>query len=118
MEITTTARHPFEKCALDIVCPMMETMAGSKYILTCQNDLSKFLAAAIYDNDCIIKVHYKLEFRCIQNILFRLQYQVVHHTWSWRRLVWRPLDLLRDELLDSESASKGLCSFQRAEQHV
>ena len=26
MEITTTARHPFEKCALDIVGPMTETM--------------------------------------------------------------------------------------------
>jgi transposase InsO family protein len=43
MEITTTARHPFEKCALDIVGPMTETMAGNKYILTCQDDLSKFL---------------------------------------------------------------------------
>ena len=45
MEITTTARHPFEKCALDIVGPMTETMAGNKYILTCQYDLSKFLVA-------------------------------------------------------------------------
>ena len=42
MEIITTARHPFEKCALDIVGPMMETMAGNKYILTCQDDLSSF----------------------------------------------------------------------------
>ena len=32
MEITTRARHPFEKCALDIVGPMTETMAGNKYI--------------------------------------------------------------------------------------
>jgi transposase InsO family protein len=45
MEITTTARHPFEKCALDIVSPMTETMSGNKYILTCQDDLSKFLVA-------------------------------------------------------------------------
>jgi hypothetical protein len=45
MEITTTARHPFEKCAVDIVGPMMETMLENKYILTFQDDLSKFLVA-------------------------------------------------------------------------
>jgi hypothetical protein len=45
MEITTTARHPFEKCALDIVGPLTETMSGNKYILTFQDDLSKFLVA-------------------------------------------------------------------------
>jgi len=45
MEITTTARHPFEKCALDIVGPMTETMSGNKYILIFQDDLSKFLVA-------------------------------------------------------------------------
>jgi len=45
MEITTTDRHPFEKCALDIVGPMMKTMSGNKHILTCQDDLSKFLVA-------------------------------------------------------------------------
>ena len=45
MEITTTARHPFEKCALNIVGPMTETMSGNKYVLTCQDDLSTFLVA-------------------------------------------------------------------------
>jgi hypothetical protein len=45
MEITTTARHPFEKCLLDIVGPMTETMLGNKYILTFQDDLSKFIVA-------------------------------------------------------------------------
>jgi len=45
MEITIKARHTFEKCALDIVGPMTETMSGNKYILTCQDDLSKFLVA-------------------------------------------------------------------------
>jgi len=43
MEITTTARHLFEKCALDTVGPMTETMSGNKYIPTFQDDLSKFL---------------------------------------------------------------------------
>jgi len=45
MEITTTARHLFERCALDIVGPMTETMSRNHYILTCQDDLSKFLIA-------------------------------------------------------------------------
>jgi hypothetical protein len=45
MEITTTAKHPFEKCAVDIVGPLTETMSGNKYILTFQDDLSKFLVA-------------------------------------------------------------------------
>jgi len=43
MEITTTARHPFEKCALDIVGSLIETVSGNKYILTFQDDLSKFI---------------------------------------------------------------------------
>jgi transposase InsO family protein len=43
MEITTTARHPFEKCALDIVGPLTETVSGNKYILTFLDDLSKFI---------------------------------------------------------------------------
>jgi len=45
MEITTTAKNPFEKCALDIVGPLTETMSGNKYILTFQDDLSKFIVA-------------------------------------------------------------------------
>jgi hypothetical protein len=45
MEITSTAKHPFEKCALDIVGPMTETESGNKYILTFQDDLRKFLVA-------------------------------------------------------------------------
>jgi hypothetical protein len=45
MEITTTSRQPFEKCCLDIVGPLTETQAGNKYILTFQDELSKFLVA-------------------------------------------------------------------------
>jgi hypothetical protein len=45
MEITTTAKHPFEKCCLDIVGPLPETQGGNKYILTVQDDLSKFVTA-------------------------------------------------------------------------
>jgi hypothetical protein len=45
MAIATTVRHPVKKCALDIVGPMTETMSGNKYILTFEDDLSKFLVA-------------------------------------------------------------------------
>ena len=45
MEITTTARRPFERCALDIVGPTDVTNKGNRYILTFQDDLTKFMAA-------------------------------------------------------------------------
>jgi transposase InsO family protein len=45
MEITTTARNPFEKCAFDIVGPTTETNRGNRYILTFQDDLTKFVVA-------------------------------------------------------------------------
>ena len=45
MEITTTARKPFERCAIDIVGPTTETSKGNRYILTFQDDLTKFVIA-------------------------------------------------------------------------
>jgi hypothetical protein len=45
MEITTTANQPFEKRCLDIVGPLPETQKENKYILTFQDELSKFLVA-------------------------------------------------------------------------
>jgi hypothetical protein len=45
MEITTTAKQPFEKCCLDIVGPLTETQNGNRYVLTFQDELSKFLVA-------------------------------------------------------------------------
>jgi len=45
MEITTTAKQPFERCALDIVGPSGVTNTGNRYILTFQDDLTKFVAA-------------------------------------------------------------------------
>jgi hypothetical protein len=47
MEITT-ANQPFEKCCLDIVGPLPETKKGNKYILTFQDELSKFIIAVPY----------------------------------------------------------------------
>ena len=45
MAITTTSTFPFEKIFLDIVGPLPETDLKSKYILTSQDDLSKFSEA-------------------------------------------------------------------------
>jgi len=45
MEITTTAKHPFDKGYLDIVGPLPVTQGNSKYILTFQDDLSKYVIA-------------------------------------------------------------------------
>lgn len=45
MEITTTARNPFKKWALDIVGPTKVTNKGNRYILTFQYDLKKFVVA-------------------------------------------------------------------------
>jgi len=43
MEITTTAKHPFDKCYLYIVGPLPVTQGNSKYILTFQDDLCKYV---------------------------------------------------------------------------
>ena len=45
MVITTTAKKPFEKIFLDIVGPLTTTNKGHSYILTMQDDLTKFSAA-------------------------------------------------------------------------
>ena len=47
MEITTTAEQPFEKCYLDVVGPLPVTQEGNKYILTFQDDLSKYVIATL-----------------------------------------------------------------------
>ena len=47
MEITTTARQPSERCALDIVGPTGENNKRNRYILTFHSDLTKFMAAIL-----------------------------------------------------------------------
>jgi len=44
MEVTT-AERPFEKCYLDVVGPLPVTQEGNNYILTFQDDLSKYVVA-------------------------------------------------------------------------
>ena len=45
MEITSTANHLFDKCYLDIVGPLPPLAKGNGYILTFQDDLSKYVVA-------------------------------------------------------------------------
>jgi len=45
MEITTTARKPFDRCAMDIVVPTTVKNKWNRYILTFQDDLTKFVVA-------------------------------------------------------------------------
>ncbi|GBP04328.1 Retrovirus-related Pol polyprotein from transposon 412 [Eumeta japonica] len=46
MVITDTPRRPFEKVYMDMVGPLPTTTMGNKYILTLQDDLSKFFVCA------------------------------------------------------------------------
>lgn len=45
MEITSTAEIPFERIAIDIVGPLPLTESGNKFILTLQDDLTRFCLA-------------------------------------------------------------------------
>ena len=42
MKITTTPEIVWGKCALDIVGPLSQTVDGHRYVLTFQDELSKF----------------------------------------------------------------------------
>jgi hypothetical protein len=45
LTITDTPYTVFEKCTIDIVGPLSTSIIGYRYILTIQDDLSKFLIA-------------------------------------------------------------------------
>ena len=45
MQVTTTAECPFEKCYMDVVGPLPVSTQGHKYILTFQDNLSKYVVA-------------------------------------------------------------------------
>lgn len=50
MEITTTSSKPFQRVALDIVGPLTTTEHENKYILTLQDDLTKYSLAFALKN--------------------------------------------------------------------
>ena len=50
LEITDTQSEPWIKIALDIVGPLPMTENGNKYLLTCQDNLTKYLIAIPLEN--------------------------------------------------------------------
>lgn len=50
MEITSTSRTPFERLAIDIVGPLPQTINNNRFILTMQDDLTKFSNAVAIPN--------------------------------------------------------------------
>jgi hypothetical protein len=50
LTITDTKSTPWEKVYLDIVGPLTQTENGMKYVLTCQDNLSKYLVAIPIEN--------------------------------------------------------------------
>jgi len=48
--ITDTSSKSFEKCLLDIVGPLSVTTLGNKYLLTFQDDLTKFNKVILFRN--------------------------------------------------------------------
>jgi hypothetical protein len=50
LTITDTKATPWEKIYLDIVGPLPVTERGMKYILTCQDNLSKYIIAIPIQN--------------------------------------------------------------------
>ncbi|KAG5870103.1 hypothetical protein JTB14_004853 [Gonioctena quinquepunctata] len=42
MEITTTSEKPFQSLAIDVVGPLSMTFNGNKFIITMQDELTKF----------------------------------------------------------------------------
>lgn len=50
MEITTTSNQPFERLAIDIVGPLPQTINNNRFILTMQDDLTKYSYAVAIPN--------------------------------------------------------------------
>lgn len=50
MEITTTSERPFQRLAIDIVGPLPITVNGNRFILTTQDDLTKYSFARSIPN--------------------------------------------------------------------
>ena len=46
MVITTTVTRPFERICMDIVGPLPETTSGNMYILTTQDELTRYATAS------------------------------------------------------------------------
>ena len=56
LQITSTSDHPFQRVAFDIVGPLPMTENGNNYLLTFQDDLSKFSGAIPIQNQEAITI--------------------------------------------------------------
>uniref|UniRef100_A0A2S2QET3 RNA-directed DNA polymerase n=1 Tax=Sipha flava TaxID=143950 RepID=A0A2S2QET3_9HEMI len=70
MAITSTSSKPFEKIFLDIVGPLTTTLSGNTYILTMQDDLTKYsLGVPIPDHQAnTVAEAFVVHFVCIHGI--------------------------------------------------
>jgi len=70
MVITTTFSRPFEKIFLDIVGPFPKSHKGNVFILTLQDDLSKFAWAVpmINHEANTVAYHFVTQFVCLHGI--------------------------------------------------
>lgn len=50
MELTSTSKQPFEKLAIDVVGPLPQTINNNRFILTMQDDLTKYSYAVPIPN--------------------------------------------------------------------
>jgi hypothetical protein len=63
LQITDTQVEPWKKLYLDVVGPLPSTEEGHKYILTCQDNLSKYLIAEPLKNQTVEEVSEALTHR-------------------------------------------------------
>lgn len=70
MVITTTASRPFEKIFMDIVGPLPKSHNGNVFILTLQDDLSKFAWATpmINHEANTVAYHFVTQFVCLHGL--------------------------------------------------
>jgi len=70
MVVTTTASRPFEKIFMDIVGPLPKSTSGNSFILTLQDDLSKFAwAVPMYNHEANTVAHYFVtQFVCLHGL--------------------------------------------------
>jgi len=70
MVVTTTASRPFEKIFMDIVGPLPKSTSENAFILTLQDDLSKFAwAVPMYNHEAnTVAHHFFTQFVCLHGL--------------------------------------------------
>jgi len=70
MVVTTTASRPFEKIIMDIVGPIPKSHSRNSFILTMQDDLSKFAwAVPMYNHEAnTVAHHFVTKFVCLHGL--------------------------------------------------